>query len=146
MALKPVIYLIDDDEVNCFLVTNVVREIYPGSEIVCFHAADDALQKLKQVHKDLGNYPGLILLELYLKEKDGWAFLEEYSALLNNSFNLPNNSLTKCEVVILTCSMFPNDTERARGYECVAGFIEKPFTEEAITENLNKLFCKNMCQ
>lgn len=138
MPSKPVIYLIDDDEVNCFLIQNILSDTYPDSDVICFQAVEEALYSLKKVRNHPSQYPTLILLDLHLPKKDGWNFLEEYTTLQHNSFN-------KCDVIILTCSMYLKDLERAKRYSFVADFIAKPFTEESVSAKLDRICYRKKC-
>ncbi len=139
MQSRPIIYLIDDDEVNCFLVRNILADTYSDCVVACFYSAPEALQALKEVKKEPVNFPSLILLDLHMPGKDGWDFLEEYASIQNNSFHT-------CDVVILTCSIYPQDIERAKKYPCVTDFIAKPFSEDAVTSRLDKIFYSKKCQ
>jgi CheY-like chemotaxis protein len=130
MLLNPLVYLIDDDEVNYFLVKTILEDAYPACQVICFCDAEEALQALKEAKNSDKPFPALILLDLHLPPGDGWYFVEQYEVLAANS-SPPGN------VFILTCSTHPRDIGKAKEYTCIADFLIKPFTEELAKNKLN---------
>jgi response regulator of citrate/malate metabolism len=133
MAFNPLVYLIDDDEVNYFLVKSILESLDPSIQVICFPTADAALQALLKIKNEARLMPAFILLDLYLPIKDGWYFIDHYQCLLENSF-------TASTVFILTCSNYPRDIEKVNHYTCIADFFVKPFTEELVKSKLHTFF------
>jgi response regulator of citrate/malate metabolism len=140
MAFNPLVYLIDDDEVNYFLVKSILENVDPAFQVICFPTADAALLALWKAKNQAQITPAFILLDLYLPQKDGWYFIEHYQCLLENS-------ITSSTVFILTCSAYPRDVEKANNYTCIADFLIKPFTEELVKNKLHPFFqhCEQAC-
>jgi CheY-like chemotaxis protein len=116
------IILIDDDEINNFIVPKLIRTIYPEIEVKKFIDPFEALYKLSESEITPET---IVLLDLNMPLMDGWQFLEQ----------LAEKNL-KCNVFILTSSENPFDLEHSKKNELVKGFFTKPMT----IENVKQIF------
>ena len=112
------IILIDDDEINNFIVPKLITSIYPNTDVRGFLDPYEALYKLSE--SDI-TPETIVLLDLNMPLMDGWQFLEQL-AIKN----------LKCNVFILSSSENPMDLELSKKNEWVKGFLTKPLTAENV--------------
>jgi CheY-like chemotaxis protein len=130
---KRLIYLIDDEEIDCLITRVIFQNNYPGCEVRVFHSADQTLEALEQLEGNANAYPSLILLDISMPSKSGWEFLEEYMNLVHYPFD-------NCPVYILTSSIRQEDKIMASKYACVTDFLHKPFNKEYVEQKVKRLF------
>lgn len=119
------IILIDDDEINNFIVPKLIRTVNSDIEVKRFIDPFEALYKLSESEITPET---IILLDLNMPLMDGWQFLDQ----------LAERNL-KCDVFILTSSENPFDLELSKKNELVKGFFTKPMTIENVNLIFNKL-------
>ncbi|WP_190277543.1 response regulator [Adhaeribacter rhizoryzae] len=124
----PQVFIIDDDEMSCYLTRFMLKLQQAASDIVTYFDAEEALKAI-ETGLEQGNLPNLILLDLNMPHLDGWEFLDALAPLEEKLTN-------KLKIFILTSSVDPYDEERSRAYSLVSGFLPKPLSAE--TANLFK--------
>lgn len=131
------ILLVDDDQILNFLhsrlfeKTGIVEKVdiaLNGRE-----ALDYLAKSLDQRHtaQKKTTQPEIILLDINMPIMDGWEFLEEYKKLCHTN----SHSIM---VVMLTSSLNPDDREKAKQYEEITTFINKPLNMPMIQEIFSK--------
>ena len=119
------ILMADDDEEDCMLTEDALRESRLKNPIYFVH---DGVELMEYLHQE-GAYqkaamPGLILLDLNMPRKDGREALKEIKA---------DPRLRKIPVVILTTSKSESDVLRT--YDLGANsYITKPISFQALVE------------
>ncbi len=116
------IVLIDDDAINNLLNRQFLSFVLPSSTINTFH---DARLLMRYLEEGKIARPDLILLDINMPEMDGWEFL----------FHLERINC-KADVMILSSSLHWDDMSKAKEYEQVKCYIEKPLTEDKIEKYL----------
>ena len=107
------ILLVDDDPGDCRLVEESLRDSKRASKVTIVHSGDDALAHLRKRGADK---PDVVLLDLNMPGKDGFATLKEIRG---------DKSLTQLPVVILTTSTNQDDVDES--YRLHANcFVSKP--------------------
>ena len=124
--------LVDDDEATNFLNELLIEELHMTNQLLIARNGKEALQVIQQRCIDNGGCPELILLDINMPVMDGFEFLKAFEAL---EFNNKKSVV----VVMLTTSQAPKDVERVKEF-AIADFLNKPLTEEALKEVMDKHF------
>lgn len=126
------ILLVDDDQINNFINQRLIEELTLTAELNLVNNGLEAVDYLKENCRVSTKCPELILLDINMPVMDGFEFLYEFETL-----DIPNKE--KVKIVMLTTSTSQKDLERLNGHE-IAGYINKPLTEEKMLDLVNKLF------
>jgi CheY-like chemotaxis protein len=131
------ILVIDDDEPTNFLSRVIIEETYCANKIVTVQSAEEALKyincaKTKGVVSDCP-MPDLIFLDINMPCMDGWEFLDNYRLFYENQ-------KPPAILIMLTTSFNPEDEIKARSLADIAGYINKPLTQEVMREVLREHF------
>lgn len=114
------IVLIDDDAINNLLNRQFLTFVLPGSNVTTFQDPRTVLRCLEE-----GKIvrPDLILLDINMPEMDGWEFMHNLQRID-----------PRTEVMILSSSVHWDDIERAKSFDQVKCYIDKPLTEGKISK------------
>ncbi len=126
------ILLIDDDKATNFLHRMVIEDLGLCDSIV---EAGDGLEAIDYLTaQTLSGYPkpDLIFLDINMPRMDGWEFLSAYR-------DLPEECQGGAVIAMLTTSLNPDDRERAKQFDCVRCFENKPLDEGKLQRLLNAL-------
>lgn len=125
-----VILMADDDEEDCMLTEDALKESYVTNPIFFVHDGEELLRYLRKE----GEYkealrPGLILLDLNMPRMSGREALSEIKS---------DSNLRDIPVVILTTSK--DDIDIVNSYKLGANsYITKPITFQGLVETLGAL-------
>jgi len=115
MALT--IMIVDNDQVNSFVLKNIITRNYSEAEITMFPDGADALKYLESRNAENQPFPDVILLDIYMPIMNGFEFLEHYT----EKFSHKNSS-----IFAMSNSLSKDDQTRANQFAVVKGFITKP--------------------
>jgi CheY-like chemotaxis protein len=117
MSLK--ILVVDDDDIILFITkTNLIKSGF-CSDPLTFINAKFALDHLLANHREEDRY--LIFLDINMPLMSGWNFLDEVN----------KTPLSKAiTVIMVTSSIDSRDKQKAKEYEQVVSYIEKPLNIE----------------
>jgi methyl-accepting chemotaxis protein len=118
---KPVILLVDDDEIHLELIKNYLKQDY---DITTVESSEKALKLLYQ-----GLAPSLIYLDLVMPGTDGWQTFERIRGISN---------LHKMPIAIFTASEEPADRNRAKTMGAV-DYITKPCSRDELLRRTKKI-------
>ncbi len=135
------VLLIDDDIDDNFFHRRVIEKAKAAEQIVECLDGQDALDFLNKKGKyesaeKLYPQPDIIFLDINMPRINGWEFLDEYE-------KLPDYIKGGPVVAMLTTSLNPRDTEKARQYKVIKDYRNKPLTQEMLVDILNKHFNGN---
>lgn len=116
----PICILIDDDPLDIFINTKVLKSNNFASELIVCKNGDEALDLLR----DNKVKPDIIFLDIRMPVMDGFQFLEEYDKLSIDK------SHTK--IVMLSSTVNPVDIERAKTHKYITRFLDKPLTTDSL--------------
>lgn len=125
------VMLIDDNEIDNLINQKMIESADIAHHIFTHTGAKSAIEFLKNIEKldHLSDQvlPDLIFLDIDMPLMDGFQFLDEFE-------KLKENTRTKCEIVMLTSSINPQDLKRSKKYN-VKTFLNKPLSQQ----NLEKI-------
>lgn len=124
--------LVDDDQINNFINQRLIEDLIVTEELNLVNNGLEAVDYLKDSCQNRNKCPELILLDINMPVMDGFEFLYEFKSL-----DFPDKE--KVKIVMLTTSTSQKDLEKLEDHE-IAGYINKPLTEEKMMELVNKLF------
>lgn len=119
---------IDDCDVDQMLYKRIIKRAGIVEKVITFQLAEDALAYLKS---DDCEEIDVILLDINMPRMSGFEFLEKATEQLGPE-------VLKCVVVMLTTSLNPQDEQRAREFDVVKAYLNKPLAKEDL-ESVAKL-------
>lgn len=113
--------IIDDDPIFIYGTKRLIKETDFSDSIIVFNNGEDALKGLKEMYQITHELPQVIFLDLNMPIMNGWEFLDEF-------VKLPNNSLNKTVIYVVSSSVDPKDIDKVKEYELISNYILKPIT------------------
>ena len=111
------IMIVDNDQVNSFVLKNIITRNYSDAKVELLPDGAEALEELKRLDQGSENFPAVILLDIYMPVMDGFEFLDEYIKEFAHKDSI---------IFAMSNSLIKEDQQRANEYEVVKGFITKP--------------------
>lgn len=125
MTSKIKLLVIDDDDINIFIIKKIVEKTGYNVEMVAKTNGQMAIDYINMTLSLQEDLPELILIDINMPVLNGWEFLDAYGQLNINQ---------KIDMYMLSSSVYENDIEKAKTYQTVKGFISKPLSIERLTE------------
>ncbi|WP_316746693.1 response regulator [Pedobacter gandavensis] len=125
MTSKIKLLVIDDDDINIFIIKKIVEKTGYNVEMVAKTNGQMAVDYINMTLSLQESLPQLILIDINMPVLNGWEFLDAYGAL---------NIDQKIDMYMLSSSVYENDIEKAKTYQTVKGFISKPLSIERLSE------------
>lgn len=118
--------VIDDSEIDRYIISSVVKRYCFAGEVIEFNMAQKALAYLEENKSNRSMIPEIILLDINMPEMNGFDFLESYQLF-------PEPLKKQVNIVILTSSNNPDDSERASKNPLVRVYLNKPLNENKLS-------------
>ncbi|MDQ7947782.1 MAG: response regulator [Pedobacter sp.] len=130
MLEKINLLVIDDDDINIFIIKKIVEKTGFDIDMVSKSNGQQAIDYIKHTLDTNGKLPQLILIDINMPVMNGWEFIEAYQTL---------DISAAVDLYILSSSVYENDIEKTKTYASVKGFISKPLSMERLTELIKPL-------
>lgn len=125
MSDKINLLVIDDDDINIFIIKKIVEKTGYDAQMVAKTNGQLAIDYLTELKESGQAFPQLILIDINMPVLNGWEFLESYEKLgIDHDIDM----------YMLSSSVYENDIEKAKTYKTVKGFISKPLSIERLIE------------
>lgn len=128
--MKKLIF-IDDSPLDHFILKRILNKYKLAYDINCSTNAKEVLDFLDQNKLNEAILPDIILLDLYMPDFDGWAFLEKMRYVYPDV-------VKPFKIYIFSSTINPDDIARATLYSFVKSFIFKPITRETLEKLINE--------
>ena len=115
--------VIDDDDINIFIISKIVEKTGYDVEISAKHNGQLAIDYIKGLLLQNETLPDLVLVDINMPILNGWEFIEAFEKL-----DIQNSN----PMYMLSSSVYENDIEKAKSYKSVKGFISKPLSIERL--------------
>ena len=125
MIPKIDLLVIDDDDINIFIIKKIVEKTGYQVNMVAKTNGQLAVDYLMELQSQQQDFPDLILIDINMPVLNGWEFLEAYEKM---------NAGQKIDMYMLSSSVYENDIEKAKTYKTVKGFISKPLSINRLIE------------
>lgn len=120
------IFLVDDDPINNLINKRLLGKVGISNQIIEFLEGEEALIQIETLPSE---NQILIFLDINMPVLNGWEFIEKYKEIYPNRQD---------KIVILSSSIDYQDRQKAKEYQIVSGFLEKPLTLDKIHTQLEK--------
>jgi len=136
MSKAAIICIIDDDDIYQFTVTRTIKANNIAKKILVFSDGEAAIDFLTDNISNNEHLPDIIFLDLNMPIMDGWEFLEEY-------IKLKPRVGKKITIYLVTSSVDPADTERAKKIAEVSDYLVKPIQPGQLRELVDAIEHEN---
>lgn len=119
------LWIIDDDPMASFYIKRLAELGELANIITIYDKARGAMDYLQQHKNCEEQLPDVILLDIYMPEMDGWAFLKVF-ADIQSEFAKP------IDIFIISSSDHLKDINKARSIPHVKAYLQKPVTLEVL--------------
>lgn len=121
------VMLIDDNEIDNLINQKMIEASGITNNVYIHTGAKSAIEFLKNLEKlsELSNevLPDIIFLDIDMPLMDGFQFLDEFQ-------KLTVKTKEKCNIVMLTSSINPQDLDKSKSYSNVKRYLNKPLSNK----------------
>lgn len=119
------ILIIDDDQINNFLFSRIIKLSDISQNIHTELSAKAALRSIQNSIEMNQKMPDVIFLDINMPIMNGWEFLNEYQ-------KIPKCVRNNIKLYMLSSSVYHEDINKSKEYEDVVDYICKPLTKEIL--------------
>jgi CheY-like chemotaxis protein len=124
--------VIDDGELDCFIVKRIIKLAFPNLEITAFTDASPALDSIRDKKPDFDNHCTIVLLDLNMPVMNGFQFLEEFE-------KLPLAVQKSYKINVLSSTKNQTDINHLNKFKSINSFIEKPLNKDKVLSLMDEV-------
>ncbi len=124
MSKKLSVLIVDDDQVNNFVLKNVIERSYPNSSVEIKINGKEGLNYLYKLHSEKKAFPNILLVDIYMPIANGFEFLDIYEKKFQDKYD--------SIIFMISSSLSKEDQVKANSYKSVKGYITKPLINNNI--------------
>jgi two-component system, chemotaxis family, chemotaxis protein CheY len=118
---QTVIAIIDDDAIFQLTASRMMQATKMADQILQFYNGEEGLRYLNENAEKKEKLPDIIFLDINMPLVDGWMFLDDYA-------NLKNKIGKDILIYMVSSSIDPADSNRAKSNQSVKDYLVKPIT------------------
>lgn len=133
MKKNKTVCIIDDEHINQFIVTSIIKSINKDILILSYENGEKAMEFLTKIHLSGNEMPDIILLDINMPVSSGWQFMDEF-------IKVKPEISKNISIYILSSSNDPADKRKAKTYKEISGYLcrpVEPYTLKKIIEYVN---------
>ena len=132
------IIIVDDDTFSNLICSTLIRSVNRNLDVTVFQDPTVALKEIQAsfINSNKKVFP-IILLDINMPQMDGWEFLDKLEQIEESIIN-------NISVFVISSSVDPKDSERAKNSKLVVDMISKPISKNLILEMLDKVGKRKM--
>lgn len=119
--------IIDDDEFFAFNTKKLIIDAGISKNVLWYSDGQEAIDGLVGLLIANIHLPDIILLDLNMPNKNGWEFLDEFSAL-------PFKKRGHVKIFIASSFISPEFIKKAKEYNLIEDYLAKPLTEKSLDD------------
>jgi CheY-like chemotaxis protein len=124
------ILMVDDDHINNFINSKLIKRLKVCENLFHFSNGTDAMRFLEDYSINQKDCPDLILLDLKMPVMDGYDFIEFFK-------KTPFRNKEKVQIIPLTTSVNLKDSQKIEALG-IKEFLIKPLKEDSLNKILEK--------
>ena len=118
------ILIIDDDQINNFVLKNVIQRSYTNTNVEIKLDGKSGFNYLARIKDEGKPFPDIIFVDIYMPIMTGFEFLDDFeSHFAEDHFPV---------IFMISSSLSKEDQMKANSYKCVQGYITKPLINNNI--------------
>ncbi len=117
--------IIDDDEFFAFNAKKLIIDAGFSKNVLWYSDGQEAIDGLVGLLIANIHLPDIILLDLNMPNKNGWEFLDEFSAL-------PVKKRGHVKIFVASSFISQEFIEKAKEYNLIEDYLVKPLTQESL--------------
>lgn len=118
------VLIVDDDQVNNFVLKNVIERSFANSKVEIKINGKEGLNYLHKLDSEGKPFPKILLIDIYMPVLNGFEFLDAYEKYFQDKYD--------SVIFMISSSLSKEDQVKANGYKSVKGYITKPLINNNI--------------
>jgi CheY-like chemotaxis protein len=119
MKKNSIICIIDDEEINQFILKTIIKNINKEIRTLSYNNGEEALHSLTELMISIDQLPDIILLDINMPVMGGWQFMDEFVKIIPQIDK-------KISIYIISSSSAPDDKKKAKSYIEIEGYLTRP--------------------
>jgi CheY-like chemotaxis protein len=118
----PDFIVLDDDAVNNLICEKIIQTTFPGAIVQTFTEPEMGLEHILATYAEGNSHNAILFLDINMPSLNGWEVLDKLD-------EFPDVVKGHVKIFMLSSSVDPLDTEKARDNPLVSGYIMKSLSQ-----------------